>query len=484
METKKNQVVHNQAKTWQIALFALNNTATNLYMFAFMFIAYYATGVAGLVVVAVSTVLTFMRVWDGFTDPIIGFIIDRTKTKFGKFRPFMILGNVILAILTLVIFRTTHLVPEGLRFIYFVLMYGIYIIGYSFQTTCTRAAQTALTNDPKQRPMFSLFDALYNSALFIGIQNFVAVYLVPKHGGFTLSFFNEFTVIAIITSAVFTLLAVMAISSKDVEENWGIPGDKPVKFSEYWPILKGNRPLQMLVVSAATDKLAMTTRQNAVVSVIIYGILMSNYALSGQLMLITTPATIIITFIGIGYARKMGIKKAYVAATWICIALSAVFFIFLRMIDMTTISLVNFNTNTFVFLALLSLITGVSAVGGNIVIPMIADCSDYETYKSGRYIPGMIGTIFSFVDKLVSSLSATFVGFTVALIGFRDAFPEVDTPASPGLFWVGMFLFIGLPVLGWLASLVAMRFYELDGQRMEEIQQSIHDKKMEAGLSN
>jgi Na+/melibiose symporter-like transporter len=342
-------------------------------MFAFMFIAYYATGVAGLVVVAVSTVLTFMRVWDGFTDPIIGFIIDRTKTKFGKFRPFMILGNVILAILTLVIFRTTHLVPEGLRFIYFVLMYGIYIIGYSFQTTCTRAAQTALTNDPKQRPMFSLFDALYNSALFIGLQNFVAVYLVPKHGGFTLSFFNEFTVIAIITSAVFTLLAVMAISSKDVEENWGIPGDKPVKFSEYWPILKGNRPLQMLVVSAATDKLAMTTRQNAVVSVIIYGILMSNYALSGQLMLITTPATIIITFIGIGYARKMGIKKAYVAATWICIALSAVFFIFLRMIDMTTISLVNFNTNTFVFLALLSLITGVSAVGGNIVIPMIAD---------------------------------------------------------------------------------------------------------------
>jgi Na+/melibiose symporter-like transporter len=140
--------------------------------------------------------------------------------------------------------------------------------------------------------------------------------------------------------------------------------------------------------------------------------------------------------------------------------------------------------NTFLFLALLSLITGVSAVGGNIVIPMIADCSDYETYKSGRYIPGMIGTIFSFVDKLVSSLSATFVGFTVALIGFRDAFPEVDTPASPGLFWVGMFLFIGLPVLGWLASLVAMRFYELDGQRMEEIQQSIHDKKMEAGLSN
>lgn len=474
---KNNQVVYNKAPNWRIALFALNNTATNLYMFAFAFVAYYATGVAGLMVVAVSSILTFMRIWDGITDPIIGFIIDRTKTKFGKFRPYMIIGNVLLAIFALVIFRTTHLIPQSFRLLYFILMYGLYIIGYSFQTTCTRAAQTALTNDPQQRPMFSLFDALYNSALFIGLQMVVSTVMVPKHGGFTIEFFNEFTVMVIIGSGILTALAVIAIAPKDIEENWGLPGDKPVKFREYLPILKGNRPLQMLVVSAATDKLAATTKQNAVVTVIIYGILMGNYGLSGKLMLFTTPATILITFIGIGYARKLGLKRAYVVATWVSIILSTVFFLFLRTIDMTSISLDNFNMNTLVFLALLSLIGGASAVGGNIVIPMIADCSDYETYKSGRYIPGMIGTIFSFVDKLISSLGATIVGFMVALVGFKDAFPEVDTPATEGLFWVGMFLFIGLPVLGWLTSLVAMKFYELDGERMKELQQAIHDKK-------
>ena len=43
-------------------------------------------------------------------------------------------------------------------------------------------------------------------------------------------------------------------------------------------------------------------------------------------------------------------------------------------------------------------------------IPMVADCSDYETYRSGRYIPGIMGTLFSMVDKLVSSLGSTIVG--------------------------------------------------------------------------
>jgi|GEM_PF-2663202 len=55
----------------------------------------------------------------------------------------------------------------------------------------------------------------------------------------------------------------------------------------------------------------------------------------------------------------------------------------------------------------------------------------------------------------------------------------VDTPATPALFWVGMILFLGLPILGWVASLIAMQFYELTGTRMHEIQQALHEKNME-----
>ena len=57
-------------------------------------------------------------------------------------------------------------------------------------------------------------------------------------------------------------------------------------------------------------------------------------------------------------------------------------------------------------------------------MPMIADCTDYEVARTGAYAPGIIGTIFSFVDKVVSSLSTTIVGFLLAGIGYTSTLPH------------------------------------------------------------
>ena len=100
-----NNQQYNKAKLWEIGFFALNNTATNLYMFILAFVSYYAAGVAGIAVVVVSTILMSMRIWDGVTDPIIGFMVDKTQGKFGKFRPYMVIGNIILAATILVLYN-------------------------------------------------------------------------------------------------------------------------------------------------------------------------------------------------------------------------------------------------------------------------------------------------------------------------------------------------------------------------------------------
>ena len=129
---------YNDCPTWRLGLFALNNTATNLYMSAVGYISMYATGIGGLLVTVVGFILTAMRIFDGITDPIVGFLIDKTDGKFGKFRPFMVIGNAILAIMTIVMYTTVHRVPENIRLIYFVGCYAIYIIGYTCQTACTK----------------------------------------------------------------------------------------------------------------------------------------------------------------------------------------------------------------------------------------------------------------------------------------------------------------------------------------------------------
>ena len=102
-------------------------------------------------------------------------------------------------------------------------------------------------------------------------------------------------------------------------------------------------------------------------------------------------------------------------------------------------------------------------------IPMVADCSDYETFRSGRYIPGIMGTLFSLVDKLVSSLGSTIVGAAVAMIGIQTL-PDGNTPYADGMHMVVIALFCIVPMLAWIATLIAMKGYTLTGARMKEIQ--------------
>ena len=101
-------------------------------------------------------------------------------------------------------------------------------------------------------------------------------------------------------------------------------------------------------------------------------------------------------------------------------------------------------------------------------IPMVADCADYETYRSGKFIPGIMGTLFSLVDKLVSSLSATVVSVALLFIGVSDL-PTKATPYVEGMNWVVIALFCLVPMCAWGLTLWAMKGYELDGKRIKTI---------------
>lgn len=474
-----NLDIYNDCPTWRLGLFALNNIATNLYMFAMGYISMYASGIAGLLVTVVGFILTAMRIFDGITDPIVGFLIDKTDGKFGKFRPFIVVGNIILGIMTFIIYTTVHKVPENIRLIYFIGCYAVYIIGYTCQTACTKAGQACMTNNPSKRPKFGLFDAIYNAILFNGMQIYMSSYLVPKYGGFgEIGLYHELITFTIIVSAILTSLAIVGIWTKDRSEFFGLGSKTPkVGFKDYWPVLKGNRALQMLVVAASTDKIASNVASNAAVTVMLFGILMGDYSLAGTIGTIVLIPNILITMFGTKYAQKLGQKKALVLGTWASIISFTALFALLVFGDPTQISLKNVGFMTIAFIGVYILARGSVSVSGAFVIPMISDCADYETYLSGRFVPGMMGTLFSFIDKLISSFATTIVAFGVASIGFADRMPDVTDTANPQIFWMTMFLFIGMPMLGWIASLIAMKFYPLDKVKMEEVQAHIQELK-------
>ncbi len=524
-----------RAKLWEIAFYALNNTSTNLYMVLVGSISYFLVGIVGTTAVVAGSLVTIMRVWDGVTDPFIGMVVDNTNTKFGKNRPFIVVGNVILFVTTWLIFHWIPNMNQGIRFIAYVILYAIYIIGYTFQCVVTKSAQTCLTNDPTQRPVFTMFDATYN---VLAMSVFWSVYLsgtlLPK---FTLTSANAADQIAAllaknpalervittgedgvqtlsgfynpamwhqaqltigIIAAIFACLAIIGLSRKDNEKYYGTGKVERIKFKDYADVLAHNRGIQMLVLAASSDKLAMTCTSNAAVTTSLYGVIFGSYALLGSVNAISGVPTALFSILGIGFiARKMGQKKALIVGTWGALITSAIMCVVICMahganVAMPTFQLTKLSTwgNLFVpsnwsFLGLLFILLvivqkGFSGISGNIVIPMTADCADYEVYRSGRYVPGLMGTLFSFVDKLISSLGATIVAVIYSFIGFKESLPTPETPYSTGLLIATLVCFLGLPVIGWILNVVAMKFYPLTKEKMAEIQDEIARIKAEA----
>lgn len=150
----------------------------------------------------------------------------------------------------------------------------------------------------------------------------------------------------------------------------------------------------------------------------------------------------------------------------------------------TMLSLKNINMYTIIFIICYAIGYGAYYSTADMPIPMVADCSDYETYRSGNYVPGIMGTLFSLVDKLVSSLGSTIVGLAVMLIGI-ETLPDTKTPYLPGMKWVVIVLFCVLPMIAWILTQYAMHRYSLSGERMKEIQSvnAVRKHAMNEGMS-
>ena len=475
----------NRAKLYQLVLFPLNNGATNVYyVLVLSYIATFGSNVLALGTLFASVMVTAMRLCDAITDPIIGALMDRTNGKFGKFRPFMAIGNIIMAVSILILYGITPMIPDTMmwaRYAAFVGLYFVWVIGYTFQTSCTRSGQTVLTNDPKQRPLFTIFNTV-GSLLGMGIMQFLAPILAKSYeGGYSSAgFFRTLAPVGIAMSVVLTILAIIGIWEKDQPKYFGIGGEKPqkVKVSEYIQIIRENKPMQRLMIAGAGTKLALSIANNTTVLCMLYGCMMGAYdGLYLPMMVLGYLFSVPFFLLSVRTSQKKGQKASltkYVGVALACYVGVLVLLLLWGHGDAFRLSLLgenglSINLYTVLFILFFGIGYGAYYATADMPIPMVADCSDYETYRSGKYIPGIMGTLFSLVDKLVSSLAATVVGIAVTFIGLNNLPTQYD-PYTPGMNVVVIVLFCVIPMVAWAATLIAMKGYALTGEKMKEIQ--------------
>ncbi len=137
--------------------FGLGDTASNLFFQTFMlFLLYFYTDVFGIPAAVAGTMFLITRIWDSVNDPLMGIIADRTETKWGKFRPYLLWMAVPFGIIGILTFTTPDLSLSG-KIVYAYITYGLMMMVYTAINIPYSALMGVVSSDPLQRTSFSQY---------------------------------------------------------------------------------------------------------------------------------------------------------------------------------------------------------------------------------------------------------------------------------------------------------------------------------------
>lgn len=96
---------------------------------------------------------------------------------------------------------------------------------------------------------------------------------------------------------------------------------------------------------------------------------------------------------------------------------------------------------------------------------MYHDIADYEFYLTGKYEPGLVVATITMLGKIVSAAGGMITAALLATIGYVDNVPQPGDPATQKVFWITMLMWLGMMILGWVCSIIAMHWYPLTAER-------------------
>lgn len=480
--SQRDGVEYRTASTMSLILGVATNGGGMCFYLLMMYASYIANAGYGIAVALAGMIITGTRIFDGVTDPLVALIFDRWKAgKHGKIRIFLFLAWAVMSLACLMMYQwMTGKYTGAAGIAWFIGLYVIYIIGYTMMNMSSGAIGNIITNDPTQRPFMNLIGTIYSYTVPMAMNTIISFAILPKYDNqYNAPMLQEACVWYITAAFIFMVLACIGLTPADKPEilnsvTFGDDGSKKIGFKEMWSLLKDNRNLQMYIITGASDKLAQTTAGQSIVTVMLNGILIANYQAATLMGNATAIVGIAFAFVGGVFVAKKGSKVATTVWSWAAIGVSIIMIVFCAILGPTgMVKIGKMGLPMIIYVVLSIALTGVKMILSTASGVMRADVTDYELERSGNFMVGTVGGIYSFLDKIISSFASTIAAFAVSFIGYKTVMPQMGDKVTTAVFWMTMFLSFGLPVIGWLCNVWAMKHYDLTKERMVEVQKNV-----------
>ncbi|MCI8911677.1 MAG: hypothetical protein HFE33_03995 [Clostridia bacterium] len=428
------------------------------------YLLFFYTVCVGISPAAVGTMFLVSKIFDGLNDPIMGVIVDRTRTKWGKMRPYLFGAAIPWGILTIIMFMPgiyTSMNGAG-KVAFMWITYLLYsILGTAVGVPLNGLPAVASPNTDERAKIISISRILGS----IGEQSalvLLTLFLIITQDNYP----SSYMLMALIIGILGPLF--MVLGAKFVKERLE-PTSRTPNVLEGFKYLFKNKQFLLLICSNL-----LTFFRNFVSAMIIY--VVSYIYANGSLQIIFSLPGAVASMIGMMLAPKMrklmDSKRLFILATiWHSVALALIFFIYI------------IGGKAWWLVAILMFIAMIP-VGILNVIPhlMATDTLDYWEDKTGDRCEGITFSLMSLRSKISSGLKDYTMSYLLVFFGFSQALPFLSdhTPVQSDFTKLGLFsIYTIIPAVLNLISIVPILFYKLSGKKMAEIQGRLAVKRLE-----
>lgn len=436
-------------------------------------LTFFLVTVFGVPAEAVTMMILIMGFWDAFNDPLMGSIVDKTRTRYGKLRPYLIFTPIPLGIVTVLFFGGPVFLgtaSTALKIVYMSITYFIWEFFYTIGDIPFWGLSAAISPNPEDRSRV-IKSARLVSGIIGGIPGIIITLCVDlsRNGTIPFSLSQVFFILGIFAGSVGMLL--FSLSGICTKERVVQSNDDP-KLLDCFRYLFKNKPLLLLTLS---NIIGTVEGIGYTFNTYFYTLSLGINSLS---ILAGAPGTVmgwltypLMTILEKRWSSKqIVVRVAFIHAfVTLCVFLAGC----------------KCYTDPKIIVPLLA-IQGVSgAISGSIkaVIPtkMIAETVDYMEWKTGKRNEGMSFSILTFVGKLTGSLSTAIATAIIPLVGLAEVGEEMVLAPNSGvntLFWLWG-LVTCIPAILGLFALIPYKFYDLEGDKLRMIQEE-NRKRQEA----
>jgi GPH family glycoside/pentoside/hexuronide:cation symporter len=437
--------------------YSVGDTASNLFFQTFIYyMLFFYTDVFGITAKAAGTMFIVTKIWDAVNDPMMGIIADRTNTRWGKFRPYLIWGAIPLGVLGVLTFTTPELNDTG-KLIYAYITYTFLMMAYTAINVPYSAIMGVMTPNSHERTSVSSFRFIAAFAALLFVQ-----YFIPTMTEDAVNPAKSWQFALTIVSGLAVVLFFIAFFS--CKERVQPPKGQKTPIKQDLIDLISNKPWVFIGAATVFQLIFLCMRGGSTMYYFEYFVKDQEITLFGKafnmsyskLFSLFTMSGTAFTILGVVITKR--ISKAF--------GKSSTYAAFLGIAGLTSALLIFLGPQSIVLMFVLNFITSF-AVGPVSVLQwaMYTDTADYSEWKKGRRATGLVMSASLFALKLGIALGAAATAWILAAYGYQ---PNIEQTAK-GLLGIRMVMTV-YPAIFAMIGMVLMFFYPLKKHMMMQVE--------------